>query len=183
MLGNCKYLTDMLYILSLFKVLLCCSVTQSCPTLQPRGLQHTRLPCPSPTPGAYSNSCSLHWVSDVIQPSHPLSSPSPPAFNLSHHQGLYNDSVLCIKYVRQYLHNHLIYFFTSLFSFLSLIYFFFSLWNIKIFIIIISLFLLSCFSSFMWILHMRNIVWSLEILGFRNGFKKGLLIKSMYFLY
>ena len=31
---------------------------QSCPTLQPHGLQHTRLPCPSPTPGACSNSCS-----------------------------------------------------------------------------------------------------------------------------
>ena len=31
----------------------------------------------------------VHWVSDVIQPSHPLSSPSPPAFNLSQHQGLF----------------------------------------------------------------------------------------------
>ena len=31
----------------------------------------------------------VHWVSDAIQPSHPLSSPSPPAFNLSHHQGLF----------------------------------------------------------------------------------------------
>ena len=30
----------------------------------------------------------VHQVSDVIQPSHPLSSPSPPAFNLSQHQGL-----------------------------------------------------------------------------------------------
>ena len=29
----------------------------------------------------------FHWVSDAIQPSHPLSSPSPPAFNLSQHQG------------------------------------------------------------------------------------------------
>ena len=29
------------------------------------------------------------WVSDAIQPSHPLSSPSPPAFNLSQHQGLF----------------------------------------------------------------------------------------------
>ena len=29
-----------------------------------------------------------HSISDAIQPSHPLSSPSPPAFNLSHHQGL-----------------------------------------------------------------------------------------------
>ena len=30
----------------------------------------------------------LHWFGDAIQPSHPLSSPSPPAFNLSYHQGL-----------------------------------------------------------------------------------------------
>ena len=31
----------------------------------------------------------VHWVSDAIQPSHPLSSPSPPAFNLSQHRGLF----------------------------------------------------------------------------------------------
>ena len=31
----------------------------------------------------------VHPVGDAIQPSHPLSSPSPPAFNLSHHQGLF----------------------------------------------------------------------------------------------
>ena len=31
----------------------------------------------------------VHWVSDVIQPSHPLSSPSSPALNLSQHQGLF----------------------------------------------------------------------------------------------
>ena len=31
----------------------------------------------------------VHWVSDAIQPSHPLSSPSPPAFNFSQHQGLF----------------------------------------------------------------------------------------------
>ena len=31
----------------------------------------------------------VHWVSDGIQPSHPLSSPSPPALNLSKHQGLF----------------------------------------------------------------------------------------------
>ena len=29
----------------------------------------------------------VHWVSDAIQQSHPLSSPSPPALNLSQHQG------------------------------------------------------------------------------------------------
>ena len=32
---------------------------------------------------------SVHLVGDAIQPSHPLSSPSPPAFNLSQHQGLF----------------------------------------------------------------------------------------------
>ena len=31
----------------------------------------------------------VHWVGDAIQLSHPLSSPSPPAFNLSQHQGLF----------------------------------------------------------------------------------------------
>ena len=40
-----------------------------------------------------TNSWSLlrhvHWVSEAIQPSHPLSSPSPPTFNLSQHQGLF----------------------------------------------------------------------------------------------
>ena len=31
----------------------------------------------------------VHWVRDAIQPSHPLSSPSPPTFNPSQHQGLF----------------------------------------------------------------------------------------------
>ena len=31
----------------------------------------------------------VHWVGDAIQPSHPLLSPSPPALNLSQHQGLF----------------------------------------------------------------------------------------------
>ena len=31
----------------------------------------------------------VHWVSDAIQPSHPLLSPFPPAFNLSQHQGFF----------------------------------------------------------------------------------------------
>ena len=37
------------------------SVTQLCLTLRPHGLQHARLPCPSWTPGAYSNSCPSSW--------------------------------------------------------------------------------------------------------------------------
>ena len=32
----------------------------------------------------------VHWVGDAIQPSHPLSSPSPPTFNLSQHQSLFH---------------------------------------------------------------------------------------------
>ena len=40
----------------------------------------------------------VHLVSDAIQPSHPLSSPSPPALNLSQHQGLSDESALCIRW-------------------------------------------------------------------------------------
>ena len=36
-----------------------------------------------------STQTHVHWVSDAIQPSHPLLSPSPPAYNLSRHQGLF----------------------------------------------------------------------------------------------
>ena len=63
------------------------SVTQSCPTLcylidssTPAFPVHHQFP-----ELAQSN---VYRVSDVIQPSHPLSSPSPPSFNLSQHQGL-----------------------------------------------------------------------------------------------
>ena len=40
----------------------------------------------------------VHWLSHAIQPSHPLSSPSPPTFNLAQHQGLSNESVLHIRW-------------------------------------------------------------------------------------
>ena len=46
------------------------SVTQSCLTLQLHGLQHARLPCSSPTPWAYSNSCpSSRWCHPTISSS------------------------------------------------------------------------------------------------------------------
>ena len=46
------------------------SVTQLCPTLQPHGLQHARLPCPSPAPRAYSNACpSSQWCHSTISSS------------------------------------------------------------------------------------------------------------------
>ena len=139
------------------------SVTQSCLTLQPHGLQHPRLPCPSLASGACWNSCPIesvmpsnhlilchsllllpsiypsirwdqirsvaqsyptlcvpinrstpglpvhhqlsgftqthiHQVSDDIQPSHPLSSPSPPAPNPSQHQVFSNESTLGMRW-------------------------------------------------------------------------------------
>ena len=72
------------------------SVTQLCPnSLQPHGLQHPRLHCPSPTPGA----CSTHVrrVGDANHPFHPLSSPSP-ALKLSQHQVFSNESALHIRW-------------------------------------------------------------------------------------
>ena len=62
-------------------------------SLQP----HARPPCPSPTPGGHSNSCQTH-VSDAIQPSHPLSSPSLPTFNLSQHRVFSSKSILHIRW-------------------------------------------------------------------------------------
>jgi len=56
-------------------------------SLQPHGLQLTRLPCPSPV--LELAQAHVHQVIDAIQPSHLLSAPSPPAFNLSQHQGLF----------------------------------------------------------------------------------------------
>ena len=40
----------------------------------------------------------VHWGGDVIQPSHPLLPPSPPALNLSQHQGISTESALCNKW-------------------------------------------------------------------------------------
>ena len=46
------------------------SVTQLCPTLWPRGLQHSRPPCPSLTPRVYSNLCPLsRWCHPTISSS------------------------------------------------------------------------------------------------------------------
>ena len=64
----------------------CCSVTQSCPTLrvQPMNCSTPDFPVHHHLPEFVQT--HVHRVSDAIQPSHPLSSPSPPAFNLSQHQ-------------------------------------------------------------------------------------------------
>ena len=55
--------------------------------LRPHGLQHARLPCPYQFPELAKT--HVHWVGDAIQPSHPLSSPTPLAFNPSQYQGLF----------------------------------------------------------------------------------------------
>ena len=61
------------------------SVTQSCPTLcSPMNCSTPGLPVHHQLP-EFTQS-HVHWVSDTIQPSHPLSSPSPPARNPSQHQ-------------------------------------------------------------------------------------------------
>ena len=64
------------------------SVAQSCPTLCD--------PMDCSTPGLPVHhqlleftQTHVHWVGDAIQPSHPLSSPSPPTFNLYQYQGLF----------------------------------------------------------------------------------------------
>ena len=44
----------------------------------------------------------VHRVGDAIQPSHPLSSPSPPALNLSQHQSLSSESAVCIRWPKSW---------------------------------------------------------------------------------
>ena len=73
---------------TLVKDCYCCSVNKSCPILCN--------PMDCSMPGFHVLHClpefaqtHVHWVSDAIQPSHPLSPPSLPALNLSQHQGLF----------------------------------------------------------------------------------------------
>ena len=61
------------------------SVVSNC--LRPDESQHARPPCPSPT--LEFTQTQVQRVGGAIQPSHPLSSPSPPAPNPSQHQSLF----------------------------------------------------------------------------------------------
>ena len=97
-------------------------------SLWPHESQHARPPCPSPTPGVHSDSCpSSQWCHPFIlfiyftliyntvlvspyismnpprvyvssQPSHPLSSPFPPAPNPSQHQSLFQWATLHMRW-------------------------------------------------------------------------------------
>ena len=66
----------------------CCSVSKLCPALC------NTMDCNTPASSGFHYLLELtqshvHWVNYAIQPSHPLWSPSPPALNLSQHQGLF----------------------------------------------------------------------------------------------
>ena len=64
------------------------SVTQLCPTLwDPMNCRTPGLPVHHQLPEFTQT--HVHRVSEAIQPSHPLSSPAPPALNLSQHQGIF----------------------------------------------------------------------------------------------
>ena len=73
------------------------SVTRSCPTLgDPMDCRSSVFPVHHQLPELAQT--HVHWVGDAIQPSHPLSSPSPPAPNPSQHQGFSNESTLRMRW-------------------------------------------------------------------------------------
>ena len=79
---------DIQYHISFSSVQFSCSVVSN--SLWPHRLQHARLPCPSTTPGVYSNSCPLSWwchptISSSVVPfsSHPQSFPASGSFPMS----------------------------------------------------------------------------------------------------
>ena len=72
------------------------SAAQLCPTLCDPGTQARQASLSIQLPE--STQTHVHWVGDAIQSSHPLSSPSPPALNLSQYQGLFKWVALCIRW-------------------------------------------------------------------------------------
>ena len=73
------------------------SVAHSCPTLcDPMDCSTPGFPVHQQLPECAQT--HVHWVADAIQPSHPLLSPSPPAFSSSQHQVFSSESVLHIRW-------------------------------------------------------------------------------------
>ena len=70
-----------------FQVSCCSSVAQCFDSLWPPGLQHVSFPVLHSLPEFAQT--HVHWVDDAIQPPHPLSPPSAPAFNFSQCQGFF----------------------------------------------------------------------------------------------
>ena len=92
MAPNCPILTPLLFNTDLVYIyehsVQFSSVTQSCPTLcDPMNCSTPGLPVHHQLPEFTQT--HVHRVGDAIQPSHPLSSPSPPAPNPSQHQSLF----------------------------------------------------------------------------------------------
>ena len=75
-------------------ILFSCTVVSD--SLWAHGWQHARFPCLNHL--LEFAQTHVHWVSDAIQPSHPLSSLSPPGFNLSQNQGLFLESTLRMRW-------------------------------------------------------------------------------------
>ena len=83
---NIPHISELCTLNSLFTIF--SSVTQLCPALcDPMDCSTPGLPVHHQLPEFTQT--HVHWVNDAIQLSHTLSSPSPPAFILSHHQGLF----------------------------------------------------------------------------------------------
>ena len=74
----------------------CCLVTKPCPTLcDPLDCNTPGLPIPHHR--LEVTQVHAHWISDAVWPSHPLLPSSPPAFNLSQHQGFSSESACHIR--------------------------------------------------------------------------------------
>ena len=79
--GQWTWIQPQLVQLSSIQLLSCVQIYDPMDCSMPVLLVHHQLPKLTQT--------HVHWVGDAIQPSHTLASPSPPAFNLSQHQGLF----------------------------------------------------------------------------------------------
>ena len=93
-LGSIKLPEGTAFFLYFFSVQFSLSVMSN--SLRPHGLQHARLPVHYQLPEFAQT--HGHRVSDAIQPSHPLSSPSPPASIFPIIRVFFNESVLCIRW-------------------------------------------------------------------------------------
>ena len=85
----------------LYRVVYFCSIAQSCLS------DCNPMDCSTPGFPVYHRllehaQTHIHWISDAIQPSHPLSSPSPPASVFSSIRIFSNESVLCIRWPKHW---------------------------------------------------------------------------------
>ena len=82
----------------------CCSVGMSCPTLcDPMDCSTSGFPVLHHLPELAQT--HIHQVGDAIQPSHPLSSPSPPAFNFLSIRVFFSELTLCIRWPKYWSFN------------------------------------------------------------------------------